>query len=82
MHKALIGLRYRFKVDVDGGQDLSAHGNLVDHEYTIDCDGEQVASVSKKWFRVRDSYGVEIQPGQDDALILAITVCVDALTHD
>ena len=38
--------------------------------------------MSKKWFRVRESYGVEIEPGQDDALILAITVCVDALTRD
>ena len=82
VHKALVGLRDRFKIDVDGGQDLTAHGNLVDHEYEIESDGDQVASVSKKWFRVRDSYGVEIQPGQDDVLILAITVCIDALTHD
>ena len=82
VHKALVGLRDRFKIDVDGGQDLTAHGNLVDHEYEIESDGDQVATVSKKWFRVRDSYGVEIQPGEDDVLILAITVCIDALTHD
>jgi uncharacterized protein YxjI len=31
---------------------------------------------------VRDSYGVEIAPGQDDALLLAITVCIDQMTHD
>ena len=29
--------------------------------------------------RVRDTYGVEIQPGQDDALILACTVCLDQM---
>ena len=28
--------------------------------------------VSKRWFRVRDTYGVEVAPGQDDALILAL----------
>jgi uncharacterized protein YxjI len=67
---------------VDGGADMSAHGNLVDHEYEIECDGDTVASVSKKWFRVRETYGVEIKPGQDDALILAVTVCIDALTRD
>ena len=61
---------------------MTAHGNLVDHEYEIEADGDEVASVSKKWFRVRESYGVEIEPGQDEALILAITVCVDALTRD
>jgi uncharacterized protein YxjI len=41
-----------------------------------------VATVSKKWFRVRETYGVEIAPGQDESLILAITVCVDALARD
>ena len=80
--KALVGFRDRFKIEVEGGADLTAHGNLVDHEYEIESDGDEVASVSKKWFRVRDSYGVEIEPGQDDALILAITVCIDAMTHD
>jgi uncharacterized protein YxjI len=82
VHKALIGLRDRFKIDVEGGADMTAHGNLLDHEYEIECNGDEVASVSKKWFRVRDTYGVEIQPGQDDALILAIAVCIDALTRD
>lgn len=43
--------------------------------------GQAVANVSKRWFRVRDTYGVEIQPGEDDALVLAIAVCVDALSH-
>ncbi len=82
VRKALIGIRDRFKIEVEGGADLTAHGNLVDHEYTIESDGDEVASVSQKWFRVRDTYGVEIRPGQDDAQILAITVCVDAMTHD
>ena len=82
VHKKLVGLRERFKIDVDGGPDLEAHGNLVDHEYEIERDGDTVASVSKRWFRVRDTYGVEIAPGTDEVLILAVTVCVDALTHD
>ena len=78
--KAMVGLRDRFKIEVDGGSDLRAHGNLVDHEYEIEQDGNTVATVSKKWFRVRDTYGVEIAPGQDVILLLAITVCVDSLT--
>jgi len=36
-----------------------------------------VAEVSKRWFRVRDTYGIEVAPAQDDALILAVTVCID-----
>jgi uncharacterized protein YxjI len=82
VHKALVGLRDRFKIDVEGGPDLTAHGNLVDHEYEIERDGDTVATVSKKWFRIRDTYGVEITPDQDEARILAITVCIDAMTRD
>jgi uncharacterized protein YxjI len=38
--------------------------------------------VSKRCFRVRDSYGVDIAPGQDDALLLAITVVIDMMAHE
>ena len=79
--KALVGIRDRFSISVDGGPDLSAHGNVVDHEYEIERDGATIATVSKKWFRVRETYGVEIAPGEDPALILAITVCMDELSR-
>ena len=61
--------------------EMQAKGNLVDHEYEIERDGDTVATVSKKWFRIRDTYGVEIAPGEDEALVLAITVCIDAMSH-
>jgi uncharacterized protein YxjI len=82
VHKALVGVRDRFKIDVEGGPDWEAHGNIVDHEYEIERDGDTVATISKRWFRVRETYGVEIMPGQDDAMILAIAACVDAMTRD
>lgn len=80
--KAMITpLRERFSIDVAGGAELSAHGNIVDHEFEIEAAGSKVAEVSRKWFRVRDSYGVEVAPGQNDALILAITVCIDQMAR-
>ena len=80
IHKAMITpVRERFKVSVPGGEDLDVQGNFVDHEYEIKAGRTKVAEVSKKWFRVRDSYGVEVAPGQDDGLILAITVGIDQL---
>ena len=63
VHKALVGIRDRFAIDVEHGEDLKAHGNIVDHEYEIERDGDTVATVSKKWFRVRDTYGVEVAAG-------------------
>ena len=41
----------------------------------------KVAEISKKWFRITDTYGVEIAPGQNEVLILAITVAVDMMVH-
>jgi uncharacterized protein YxjI len=79
VHKAMITpLRERYSVQVEGGPDLEIQGNILDHEYRIG----NVATVSKKWFRVRDSYGVEVAPGQNDVLILAATVCIDQMSHD
>ncbi len=78
--KAIISpVRDRFTVNIKGGPDLDVKGNIVDHHYTIGEGRDKVAEVSKKWFRVRDSYGVEVDPGQDDLLILAVTVCLDQM---
>jgi uncharacterized protein YxjI len=80
--KALITpLRDRWAVKIKGGPDLEVKGNILDHEYTIGEGRDKVAEVSKRWFRVRDTYGVEIEPGQDDVLILAITACIDQMAH-
>jgi uncharacterized protein YxjI len=79
--KAIIApLRDRFTIELAGGGRLEAQGSILDHEYQITRDGIPVANVSKRWFRVRESYGVAVAPGQDDALVLAITVCIDHLT--
>ncbi|HEY2318037.1 MAG TPA: LURP-one-related family protein [Solirubrobacteraceae bacterium] len=78
--KALITpLRDRFSIELSQGGELSAKGNIVDHEYEIERDGNKVAEISKRWFRIRDTYGIEIAPGEDDALIVAATVCIDEM---
>ena len=80
--KALITpLRDRYSIDVEDGEDMEAKGNIVDHEFKIERDGDTVAEISKRWFRVRDTYGIEVAPGQDDALILAVTVCIDQMSR-
>jgi uncharacterized protein YxjI len=53
----------------------------VDHEYQFKRDGDKVAEVSKRWFRMRDTYGIEVTPDADDALILACTVCIDQMSR-
>ena len=75
-------LRERFDIECTNGVTYEVKGKITDHQYEFERDGNQVASVSKKWFRVRDSYGVEIGPNEDVALLLAATVALDQMTHD
>ena len=80
--KALITpVRDRWTVKIKSGPDLDVQGNILDHEYRIGEGRHKVAEVSKKWFRVRDSYGVEVAEGQDDIVILAVTVAIDQMAH-
>jgi uncharacterized protein YxjI len=80
IQKALITpFRDRFSIELENGPELSAKGNIVDHEFEIERDGETVAEISKRWFRVRDTYGIEVAAGENDALILAATVCIDEM---
>src|ERR1700744_1699890 len=82
VHKAMITpLRERWIVDLEDTPDLRVQGNVVDHEYTIERNGAKVAEVSKRWFRVRDSYGVEVAPGENDVLVLAVTAVIDTMAH-
>lgn len=80
--KALITpLRDRFSIDVKDGGELTAKGNIVDHEYAIERDGQKIAEISKRWFRIRDTYGIEVAPGENDALIIAAAVCIDEMAE-
>ncbi len=81
--KAIIApLRDRFIIDVKGGENLVAQGNILDHEYTVKRGGAVIAEVSKKWFRLSDIYGVEIAAGEDEILILSSTVVIDMMMED
>jgi uncharacterized protein YxjI len=80
IQKALVTpLRERFSIEMADGSEMKAQGNIVDHEYKIERDGETVAEVSKRWFRIRDTYGIEVAPGQNDALVLAVAACIDEM---
>lgn len=81
--KALITpLRDRWTVKIGDGPDLNVQGKILDHEYEISASGKKVAEVSKKWFRLRDTYGVQVAPDQNDAVILAVTVAIDMMAHE
>jgi uncharacterized protein YxjI len=71
----------RFSVDVPGPDDLEAEGDFLDHEYAFMRHGETVAQVSKRWFSLTDTYGVDVTDNEDPVLILASAVVVDMACH-
>jgi uncharacterized protein YxjI len=83
VRKDLINVvRDHFVMKIDGGEEIEIRGNILDHEYSFSKGRDKIAEVSKRWFRIRDSYGIQVEPGNDDILLLAATVAVDQLSHD
>jgi uncharacterized protein YxjI len=75
--KLFTPFREKFTIDIPGPHDLEMKGDLLDHEFTVERDGDEVATVSKKWFTIRDTYGVKIAPGENDLLILASVLALE-----
>lgn len=40
-----------------------------------------MAEVSNNFFHIRDSFGVEIMPGDEDVIILAAMVAIDQIAY-
>jgi uncharacterized protein YxjI len=83
VHKAVISpLHHRSIIDIPGRGRLEAVGNIIDKDFEI-RDGRQViAQISRAWFRIRDTYGVDVAPGENDAVIVCIAICLDRIHHD
>ena len=76
-------LKHRYLVELSDGERLEATGNFVDKDWALATDdGRVVGRISRQWFRMRDTYGVEVAPGADDALVIAIAVCIDRIHED
>lgn len=72
----------RFTVDVPGPDDLEAKGDFFEYEYEFERHGRSVASVSKRFFALRDTYGLEFRESEDPVLLLAATVVIDQCCHE
>ncbi|BBH68479.1 hypothetical protein ACTI_51640 [Actinoplanes sp. OR16] len=81
--KLFTPFREKFTIDVPGPDDLEMKGDLLDHEYVIEQAGVEVASVSKRWLTIRDTYAVKVAEGVDPLLIIGSVLALDlALDRD
>lgn len=67
----------RYTVDIPGPDDLELVGDLFDHDFTVRRGGAVIATVSKTFFTMRDTYGVDIAPGEDELLVLTAVLALD-----
>ncbi|MFE5687895.1 LURP-one-related/scramblase family protein [Streptomyces sp. NPDC056512] len=75
--KRLSLLRNHYRVELVDGTELDVSGKILDREFVVEYDGETLAHISRRWLRVRDTYGVDvIREDADPALLIAIAVCV------
>jgi len=75
--------KHRYEIDMADGSQLQAEGNFADKDWAVVTQNNQlVARISRQWFRIRDTYGVEVAPGADDAVMIAIAVCIDRIHED
>lgn len=75
--KRLSLLRDHYRVALAEGTELDVSGRILDREFAIEHDGELLAHVSRRWFRVRETYAVDvIRDDADPSLLIAVTVCV------
>lgn len=72
-------LRDRFTIEVRNGPSLTIDGSITTHEFRIIGPSGLVAEISKRWFRARGSYGVEVTAPEDDALLLTAVVVLDQM---
>jgi uncharacterized protein YxjI len=69
--------REHFTVAVPGRRDMELAGDLLSHEFTIERDGQTVATVSKRWLSLTASYAVDVAPGENDLLVLTSVLALD-----
>lgn len=75
--KRLSLLRSHYRVSLAEGTELDVSGKILDREFVIEYDGELLAHISRRWLRVRETYGLDVvRDDADPALLIAVTVCV------
>ena len=78
--KTMVSVRDRFTITLDGAE-ITVHGDILSKEYALCRNGEMFATVSRKWFTVRHTYGFSVGEGVAPEIPLALAVGLDALTR-
>jgi uncharacterized protein YxjI len=84
VHNAVFDpLRERFTIAFPSGQSWTTMGKVIWAQYDVLDNGQPIAKISKQFSWIgRDQYVVDVLQGEDDCLILAITVVIDMMVSN
>lgn len=71
----------KFNVESESGR-YTIEGNFFAYNFRVLKDGAVVAQVDKAFFAFRDTYTVDISPGEDQGFLLALCIIIDQTLHD
>ncbi len=74
-------MRNRFTINLPGAIAMDVRGDILNHEFAIRRDSRLVATISRRWLTLGDTYGVEIEESEDEVLVLACAVIIDLVVH-
>lgn len=61
--------------------EIIASGNFLTHEFNFTLNNVVIAQVSKKWFSLTDSYGLEVVKAEHSELAICILLVIDAIHY-
>jgi uncharacterized protein YxjI len=80
IQKALVNiLGDRFNVTLANGDQLAVKGDWIAREFHISQAGSDVIFASRRLLSIRDSYGVQVTPGFETPLALAIVIALEQI---
>ena len=76
-----FSIRPKFVVTV-GNEELQVEGSFFAHSFGVFRDGQEVASIAKKYISWGDTYEIDIHDELNTELYLFIVIIIDQIIHE
>lgn len=79
--KKFAFFRHAFVIEGTNNQ-YKIEGDFFAHEFNIIKNSKIIARISKKYFSFTDTYGIDVDNGEDQVTTLALAIVIDMVCHD
>ncbi len=74
--KKFTFLKPKYEIE---GLGWTVQGDFMGHDYTVFASERPIITIHKKWMSWGDSFELDVAPGTDEVLALAVVVAIDAV---